>query len=139
MDIKKLAQAAQAWNNNQDLLIAKAIQDSEKELVQLNRNQMLKSKDAKDTTIKPKYSAKYADFKGFDNPNLKLSGDFQKDMFLEVDTKHFFLESFDFKSPFLTGRYSDDIFGIAPSSLLAARLVTNSNYLRRYINKVWNI
>ena len=113
MDITAIAKRAASFEANKKLFEAIAVQNSEKELVKINQGQMLKSKNAKDQTIKPAYTPKYAAFKGFKNPNLKLKGDFQKDMFLETNERSgtYFMNSFDFKAPFLEARYGENIFG----------------------------
>jgi len=141
MDLTLLAKNAQAFNSDIKLFQAIAVQNSEKELVNINRSQMLKSKNAKDATIIPEYSQKYKDFKGFDNPNLKLKGDFQKEMFLETNegAGTYFMNSFDFKAPFLEARYGENIFGISPSNIKLASKKPSQELLKIYFNKVWKI
>ena len=100
---------------NLDAMIGAALESRADEFVKLNVEQMQDSKRADDATITPKYSPGYAAFKGFSNPNLKLTGSFHKRMFFATDGRTFFLSSDDEKMPSLVGRYSDTIFGIAPS------------------------
>ena len=137
MDLSLLRQKSEAFIADMDFHIATAFEQNENNLVKLNVNQMLKSKTSKDSTITPKYSAKYEDFKGFPNPNLNLDGNFQKEMFLSVSEKEHFFGSFDFKTPFLTERYSEDIFGIAPSNIAKERKLVGKSLLKLYESKVF--
>lgn len=143
MDLKKLADQARAFNANIASHQATAIQQSEKVLVDLNRSQMLSSKTSKDSPItnlqtgSTTYSPSYAAYKGFNNPNLKDTGDFQKDMFLVASNSEWFINSIDWKSPSLTARYGDDIFGIAPSNKDKAIDEASKNLIELERQKVW--
>jgi len=137
MDITKLSQKAAAFNSGIKFHEATAIQLSENVLVDLNRKQMLASKDANDTTITPKYSASYAALKGFSNPNLKDTGAFQKDMYLIAKENEFFINSIDDKAPALESRYGSDIFGIAPSNEPIAKREASNNLFSIYKKEVW--
>lgn len=139
MDLKKLSAKAAAFNAAIDLHEATAIQQSEKVLVELNRSQMLQSKDATDATITPAYSKGYAALKGFSNPDLKATGNFQKDMFLIAGPKEWFINSIDWKSPELSAKYSEDIFGIAPSNREKAEIEVSNHLYRLFKEKVCKI
>jgi hypothetical protein len=136
MNISALAKRAASFNANIKLHEATAIQLSEKVLVGLNRSQMLASKNAKDKTITPKYSFSYASYKGFSNPNLKDTGDFQKNMFLIAKHDEYFINSIDWKAPILEVRYAD-IFGIAPSNNKKASQEASRNLGNVYKKLVW--
>jgi len=138
MNVTELANRARSFNGAILLHEATAIQKSEKVLVNLNKDQMLKSKTANDTTIKPKYSSGYAAYKGFDFPDLKDTGDFQKDMFLVAKQGEFFINSIDWKAPELETKY-DNIFGIAPINNAKASAEASKNLLKLEIEKVWRI
>ena len=140
MDITALGKRARNFNRNIKLFQAIAVKNSEEELVNLNRDQMLKSKTSKGALIKPKYSEKYSRFKGFPNPNLKLSGDFQGEMFLETNENkgEFFISSFDPKITFLTDMYKN-IFGIAPNNIVKASKKATSEFIKLYMDTVWII
>jgi hypothetical protein len=124
MDIKKLAEKARAFNANIGLYEAEAIKKSEKLLVELNRSQLLRSKDNKDKSLKnsitgsTKLSPAYAKRTGKSTPNLWIDGTFQGEMFLDTNENNqaWFIDSFWDKTKYLVEMYSESIFGIAPSN-----------------------
>lgn len=136
MGIHAIAQKAREINQNIDLLVVHAVKNKEKNLVNINRSQMLNHKRADDKTIFPKYSPSYASFKGFKDPNLKLTGDFQKDMFLETKGNEFYISSKDGKTLKLIMQYSEDIFGIAPSNKPKAQQISVKELSRIYYKKL---
>jgi hypothetical protein len=119
-------------------MIADSLQDVSEELIDINREQMQDSKRADDQPITPKYSPGYAKFKGFPNPNLKLTGAFHRFMTFFTDGREFFLSSDDEKTPKLTGKYSMKIFGIAPSKQEKARQISLSSLARMWNKFVLN-
>lgn len=96
-------------------MIGAALETRADDFVRLNVSQLQDSKRSDDATITPPYSRGYAAVKGFRDPNLKLTGDFHEAIFFATDGDTFFLSSTDPKMPMLVDRYSDAIFGIAPS------------------------
>jgi hypothetical protein len=145
MDILALAERAKNFNANLKLYQAMAVQASEKLLVELNRKQMMSSTDSKGealvhkSTGSPLLSFPYAKRTGKRKPNLKLNGDFEKEMFLETDENAgiYFIGSFDFKTPFLEENYGD-IFGTAPSNFDEAEIEASKHLFNIYKEKVWN-
>lgn len=123
---------------NLDVMIAESLQDVDQELIDINREQMQESKRADDELITPKYSPGYAKFKGFQNPNLKLTGAFHRFMTFITDGRQFFFSSDDEKTPKLTGKYSMKIFGIAPSKQDKARQISLSSLARLWKKFVMN-
>jgi len=134
MGIHAIAKRAKEMNVN--LLVAEAVQNKEKPLVEINKSQMLDKKRADGKTIVPKYSLSYAKFKGFNNPNLKLTGDFQKDMFLETNGNQFFINSKDGKALKLIIRYSEKIFGISPKNRPKAQRISLKELSRIYYKRL---
>ena len=139
MDILRISERARDYNANIGLHRAIAVQDSEKVFVDLNIKQMLNSKDSMDELIVPEYRKRYARFKGFPNPNLKLRGDFQDSMFMITNENEgtYFISSFDPKMPLLVARYGEPIFGIAPSNENKASSEASNNMFNNYVDEVW--
>jgi hypothetical protein len=137
MGIHAIAKRAAEINQNISLLIVGAINNKEVELLDINRSQILNSKNAKDRKITPRYKKSYATFKGFAYPNLKLTGDFQREMYLNTDGKKFHIESFNEKNEHLKTRYHN-IFGIAPSKQSKAQQIAVKELLRLYYKKLLN-
>jgi len=108
--------------------MALAVEQNEKPLVQLNRDQMQIGVNAEGKTIGAYRSVSYAKFKKemgskapYRVPDLLLTGAFQRDMILEVDEKDYFITSTDDKTDSLIEKYSDKIFGIGPDSKVQAQ------------------
>lgn len=99
---------------------------------------MQDSKRADDATITPPYSRGYAAMKGFSNPNLRLTGDFHEAMFFATDGDMFFLSSTDPKMPMLIDKYSEKIFGIAPSRQDAGQQIALQAVSKLYNKYVLN-
>ncbi len=139
MDILRISERARDYNANIGLHEAIAVQDSEKVFVDLNIKQMLNSKDSNDELIEPEYSENYRRFKGFPNPNLKVSGDFHEGTFLITNENEgtYFMSSFDHKMPLLVARYGEPIFGIAPSNESKATREASKNMFNNYVREVW--
>ena len=118
---------------NMDEWIELAVMSNADDLVGLNIRQMLNSKLANDGAIMPKYSPAYAKRKGFSDPNLYLKGDFQADMDISVTKDKYNITSLDFKTPFLTKRYTEKIFGIAPSNQKEAQRLNDHKLVSFYV------
>jgi len=118
--------------------IAMAIESKDEDIVDFNRAQMLQSKRSDNQTITPRYTPRYAAFKGISNPNLLLTGEFQGEMFLNVNEndESYFIGSFDSKAMILVDRYSDKIFGLNKTHQVLARQLTTAELARTYKNKV---
>jgi hypothetical protein len=95
-------------------------------LIDLNKKQLKQSKLKTGGQILPLYSRQYAMFKGFEKPDLRLSGDFYGAMFLKVTPKEYTISSLDPKTLKLEGRYSPDIFGISKENEPFAQKITTS-------------
>jgi hypothetical protein len=120
---------------NLSVFVAQAVENVDDDLVQLNRNQMLKGKLKTDAAITPKYSNPYAKKKGFKTPNLKVTGEFQRDMFLSVNENNgdVVITSENFVTRFLRNRYTDKIFGIPKSKQQQASALSLHS-----LAKLWN-
>ena len=138
MTINKLRKRSNEFVRNIDVHIAIAVQDSEPEIIKQNTRQMLNSELSDGSPILPKYSDAYAKRKGFRNPNLRLSGDFQNDMFLTTNEndRTYFVSSLDFKTPFLVEKYTLNVFGLTDKSLKVVRPVATKKLAEFYKQKV---
>jgi hypothetical protein len=99
---------------------------------------MLESRRADGYQITPEYSPRYAKFKGFEFPNLYLTGAFQGDMFFMTEGKDFFITSSDDKMPALVDRYSEKIFGIPVTRQDEAQQIAHDSLARIYNKEVLN-
>ena len=138
MGISEIRAKSNKFVANLDAMIGAALESVADEFVALNVSQMQDSKRADDATITPKYSPKYAAFKGFPNPNLKLTGMFHKRMYFATTGKMFFLSSEDEKMPGLVDRYSEKIFGIAPSRQSKGQETAQNAIVKLYNREVLN-
>ena len=137
--IADLRKRSNAFVSNLPIHLATSIEQVEQKLVDLNREQMLKSRLSTGAAIRPKYSPAYAIKKGFTKPNLFVTGEFQSEMFLSFNENNltYFIASFDFKTPFLRKFYGDNIFGIETDNRSKAHAITTPAIAIIYKQKVF--
>lgn len=95
--------------------LKKAIEQNDEKILDLNRQQLDKGKDAKGKSL-----GKYKNFKyknRFQPVDLKLTGEFRDKFTLAVDNKQTIIFSQDQKEAKLEKRYGKDIHGV-PAELL---------------------
>lgn len=121
--IAKLKKADKAYITEQLLRI---VQEESNFVIDLNQSQMLSGIDSKGNELKEYASKGYAAYKnkinsipGFGVPDLKLTGAFQREMYLQFSSKGFPVEIFsrDEKTQTLTQKYGKDIFGVTQDNL----------------------
>lgn len=129
---------------NMNVHIAQSIESVETNLVNMNKGQMLSSKDSQDMPLIHKntgsknLSLAYSILTGKQTPNLFLTGDFQRAMFLEVNENNltFFIDSQDSKNGILTDNYGDEIFGIPVKRQPEAKQLTGADFKSKYESMV---
>jgi hypothetical protein len=119
--------------------LEKIVRQHEPEIVDANIEQLMDGKDAKGKKL-PKYrNKKYAAKKKMLNPkgvtDLKLTGDFHRQMHLENDNFPFTITSENWKTPLLLEKYdNNEIFGVSKKHLDALQkdyfLEAVQNYYR---------
>jgi len=116
--IHNLRLRSNAFVANLDDHVADVIEHNE-QLLQLNKGQLKASKTAKggdlvnSLTGSPFYSPAYAKKKGYKNPDLFVTGQFYRDMDIQMNTtKNWFITSFAQVTKHLLTMYGSDIFGI---------------------------
>jgi hypothetical protein len=126
--------------------IANAIDKVSPRIVDMNKSQLLKSKDSEDKPLihkltgSPNLSLHYSVLTNKITPNLFRLGDFQGGMFLQVNENNssFFIDSFDSKSGILTDNYGLNLFGITKKDQPKSKELTGKSASKDYIRKVWN-
>lgn len=114
------------------------------EIEQLNRDQLKQSKLANDQSISPDYSSSYAAWKrqyyassyGDGSVNLYLTGALYERMALKVSGSRYIIHS---PVPYIAKlykKYSDKIFGIAPSNQQKAQQIVALELKRLYEKEV---
>jgi len=129
---------------NMDVHIAHSIESVETQLVNMNKGQMLASKDSKDKPLIHKSTGSefltnlYAVKTRKSKPNLFLSGEFQRFMFLSVNENNltYFIDSEDGKSGILTDNYGLEIFGIPQKRNTDAKQLTSAAFKQKYESMV---
>jgi len=105
---------------NMNVHIANSIKQTEQQLIELNRKQMLSSVDSENKPLihartgSPNLSLAYAKRKGKSKPNLFDTGQFQGEMLLEVNENNssWFIDSYNRISKFIVENYGSKTFGI---------------------------
>lgn len=82
---------------------------------------MMRGKNADNSVIKPEYTffTKQAKIKKGRDPDVVTlydSGDFHNNMFLDVGSDEFEIDSMDYKSDLLKAKYGERIFGLSDES-----------------------
>ena len=115
----------------------------EQKITDLNRKQLLASKDNKGQPLvntrtgKTTLSPAYAKRTGKRKPNIKLKGDFQFDMFTDFRKNKYFVQSSDWKQGFLNNMYKG-LFGISGKNQPKAKLITTKAIVGDYVKAVWS-
>lgn len=125
---------------NINVHIAESIKNVEDDLLKINKSQMLSSLDSDGSPLVHKETGNknvtvaYQQKTGKITPNLFLSGDFQKSMFLEVNENDnsFFIDSEDWKNGILTENYGSKIFGIPQDKETRSKELTSRSFKRNY-------
>ena len=138
LDIQK--KSAQ-WMANFDANVVKVVESNPKN-VEMNRVQMFNSTDADDKSLihastgSVNLTKQYAKRAHKTKPNLFLSGEFQKGMFIFMpNVKEYFMSSKDWKSGILTKNYGK-IFGISPTNQPKVKESNNSLIINDYLKNV---
>lgn len=129
-----------AFVQNMNVHIANSIESVETQLINMNKGQMLSSKDSKDKplthklTNSPLLSPLYAIRENKSKPNLFRKGTFQNLMFLQVNENNltYFIDSLDEKNGILTENYGLDIFGIPVKRYPDAKILTGAAFKNTY-------
>lgn len=129
-----------AFVQNMNVHIANSIESVEAQLVNMNKAQMLASKDSKDKPLIHKSTGSdfltnlYAIKTRKSKPNLFLKGTFQNLMFLQVNENNltYFIDSEDEKNGILTENYGLEIFGIPTKRNNDAKKLTGTAFKTTY-------
>ena len=126
MNILELQRKYNDFVANIDNEIEQAVATVEYLLLDLNREQMKNRQvDKFDKPIEPEYSPFWRNAKNLTNPNLYLTGSFQNKLVMSMRGNEYLIKSTDYKNDKLTRKYSENIFGIAPSNRQKAYTITN--------------
>lgn len=99
--------------------------DDNQDLLNLNREQLKEEHSTKKgQPIRPRYSKWYAEFKGFETPDLYLTGETQETLTIEAKGKQFNIEGHTEQVPKLIDKYGADIFGIPNARTNEAKNIT---------------
>jgi hypothetical protein len=139
-DVIVIARKLREYINNLDVNLPLAIEPVKDEIVALNKKQFNESKggDGKPLihllTGSELLSPQYAKRTNKKKPNIYLTGDYQRQMDLDVvDDKTYFIFSWDFKQPILTKHY-ENLNGVAPENRAAAYAITTPAIIK-HINE----
>ena len=127
----------QSYLANLDRNISIAIGTVDHLILDLQREQMKKRHvTSKGAPINPPYSPKNKKRKGFANPNLYETGDFQNKFVMTANLQKYFIKSLDWKNAKLTARY-EDIFGIDTTNQPTAKQITSKAISTHLNNSVF--
>jgi hypothetical protein len=141
--IKDIAKRSQQWVNNIAVNVEKAIMSVDNQIIDINREQMLLSRDSNDNALIHQSTGSilltpaYAKAQNKSKPDLFLSGEFQKNMFLDVNFPKYLIGSDDEKTNILQDDYGKAIFGIPKKDQSEAKGLTNKAIGRSYKRAVF--
>ena len=131
MTVAELAKKLNNFVGNLDNIIANVVNFNE-ELENLNKKQLSEGKLSTGAAISPLYSRRYAIWKAHFYPhnykagivNLKLTGEFYKNLEIKGDSKSYEILSLTPYSAKLVSKYGNAIFNIAPENQPKAKQIT---------------
>ena len=115
--IEEMLQNVRRLQRDLPAVCAQTVNDDPDVFEDAQRDQMNRSENVKGRKITPKYSKAYAQFKGKANPDLNLTGAFQKAIKTSATRNEVTVTSSDEKKKWLVKRYKDDIFGFNNKSV----------------------
>lgn len=124
--IHALRKRSNAFVKDVKLHSADVIEASNKGLVKINQDQLQDSKLATGKSITPLYSNPYAKKKGFEEPDLFVTGGMynEMDVIVNENDNTYFITSFAAWTKYLIKMYGNDIFGIMPKNISKALKLT---------------
>jgi hypothetical protein len=111
--ILDLADKLQRIAESQQQFAGEIINDNEDRIAGLVEGQMNVGQTGEGTPIRPAYSPSYAAFKGFQTPDLKLSGDFHKSIYATAERFGAGIGATDEKTESLVERYGEEILKLS--------------------------
>lgn len=116
-------------------LTGRAMKQNEKQIVDLNKQQLDEGVDARGFRITPEYSAftvmkKKEKGQVFDRVTLEDTGAFRNRMKLNVKQSTFEIDSDDSKTPDLKEKYSEDILGLSDSGKKEAWVIVKPDVVQ---------
>lgn len=108
-----------------------AIEMNSDMVVELQKDQLMVSETSKGQPIEPKYSEEYAIKKGYESPDLFVTGEWQSEIKALVESGEVDIVSFDEKSKWLVPRY-ENLLGLNPDSKDRFRPVVTDTLVNLY-------
>ncbi len=113
-------------NVDVDQLAMESIEDSKKDLIEWQQEQLFAGKNSAGGFIKPPYKASTKAIKSrkgqpTDRVTLKDTGAFYKAVFVDVRDTTYVIDSTDYKSPLLQNKYGKSIFGLGGIFMIGYR------------------
>ncbi len=132
MTIHQLRKRSNTFVANMEYYINEVVEHNE-DLINLNRKQLDNSKTSKDGALinsrtgSNKYTPDYARKKGYQYPDLKVTGHFRNEMdIIYTEPKDYFLTSYAAVSKHLMKMYTPNIFGISVKNQKTAQGITTN-------------
>ena len=129
----KIREIAERLKKESQVVIAtkvlQMIEADKKLLLQLNKQQLFESTDAKGKPLGEYKNLHYASKKGRRTIDLFLTGDFYNGFFIETKEFPVVFGSNDSKSKWLVKRFGQDIFGLSKESL---NVYIQGNFKKRF-------
>ena len=141
--IKDIAKRSQQWVDNIAVNVEKAIMLVDNQIIDINREQMLLSRDSKDNALVHQSTKSifltpgYARAQDKPKPDLFLRGNFQRNMFLDINFPKYQLGSDDEKTNILQDNYGKAIFGVSKNNQTEAKGITNKAIGQSYKRAVF--
>jgi hypothetical protein len=141
--ISEIAKRLNDYVSNLDANLIEALTPVESQILDINRFQMLNSKGADDKALinnrtgNAKLSKQYARRQRKEYPDIFVSGDYQRDMFIEVKNMDEYLISSSHRLVKYIPVQYENVHGIAPSNRDEAYKITTPAIARHLQNKVF--
>lgn len=119
----RLINALETFEDNEQEIVLDLVQKFEKQILDMNREQLWKGARADWSDIRPKYrpfTVKMKKFKGqpFQRVTLKDTGAFYADLYIDYGPDYFKIWSEDEKTQKLVSKYGSGIFGLSDNDIL---------------------
>jgi cell pole-organizing protein PopZ len=92
------------------------VKENERQVTDLNREQLLNSEDSNQEPLGTYASIAYANLKGKNEVDLKLTGDFHESIFIKAEKYPIVFGATDKKSAELFAKYGEEVLGLTRPS-----------------------
>lgn len=129
------------FERNYDQILIGLVKDREKEVIQMNTDQLFGGESADETGLSPRYTPSTIERKRrrnqpYDRVTLRDEGDFHASFFVRYGEDFFELASDDQKRVYLERKYGERLYGLTPGNIDRLTKDLKTDFVEAFRRKV---